>query len=293
MNMQQLQYLAEIERTCSISQAAANLYIGQPNLSRVLRDVEESVGFRIFERTRRGVKPTEKGQAFLQHARNILRELEFMENLGPNCTQPGRFRICLPRSYSLFEKTEDYLKSLPAQDGLDAAILECHPKRALEVIGSGSAEIAIIRYRMEYQDYFAEQVSKLGLTMRQLEMTRYCVVVSRHSPLAGARRLDKSDLKGYTEIVHSDLFMPAGRQDGGKRIYTVDRMAQVQLLRNNTDMYLWSEPLPEAMLCDYALVQIPCDGGGYVYRNELIYRSQYAMSEIEQNFIRLLLNGRE
>ena len=109
MNMQQLQYLVEIERTCSISQAAANLYIGQPNLSRVLRDVEESVGFQIFERTRRGAVPTEKGHTFLQHARNILRELEFMENLGPNCSQPGRFRICLPRSYSLFDKTVQFL----------------------------------------------------------------------------------------------------------------------------------------------------------------------------------------
>ena len=56
MNTQQLQYLIEIERTRSISQAAANLYMGQPNLSRVLRDIESSIGFPIFERTRKGCK---------------------------------------------------------------------------------------------------------------------------------------------------------------------------------------------------------------------------------------------
>ena len=50
MNIQQLQYLIEIERTRSISQAAENLYMGQPNLSRILRDTEERVGFAIFER---------------------------------------------------------------------------------------------------------------------------------------------------------------------------------------------------------------------------------------------------
>ena len=41
MNTQHLQYIIEIERTRSISQAAENLFIGQPNLSRILHDVEQ------------------------------------------------------------------------------------------------------------------------------------------------------------------------------------------------------------------------------------------------------------
>ena len=45
LNTQQLLYLVEIERTRSISQAASNLYMGQPNLSRVLREMEAAVGF--------------------------------------------------------------------------------------------------------------------------------------------------------------------------------------------------------------------------------------------------------
>ena len=35
MNTQHLQYIIEIERTRSISQAAENLFLGQPNLSRI------------------------------------------------------------------------------------------------------------------------------------------------------------------------------------------------------------------------------------------------------------------
>ena len=49
LNTQHLLYLMEIERTRSISQAAANLYMGQPNLSRILRDTEAALraaGFR-------------------------------------------------------------------------------------------------------------------------------------------------------------------------------------------------------------------------------------------------------
>ena len=73
MNTQHLQYIIEIERTRSISQAAENLFIGQPNLSRILHDVEQMLGFRIFERSTRGVRPTTRGTIFLQHAKSILR----------------------------------------------------------------------------------------------------------------------------------------------------------------------------------------------------------------------------
>ena len=109
MNTQHLQYIIEIERTRSISQAAENLFLGQPNLSRILHDLEESLGFRIFERTSRGVRPTERGARFLKHARNMLREMDYIEALGPRHAVPNRLRVCIPRSAKLLDATAGYL----------------------------------------------------------------------------------------------------------------------------------------------------------------------------------------
>ena len=39
MNLQQLRYVAEVERTGSISRAAKNLYMGQPNLSKAIKEL--------------------------------------------------------------------------------------------------------------------------------------------------------------------------------------------------------------------------------------------------------------
>ena len=61
MNTQHLKYAIEVERTGSITQAADNLYIGQPSLSKAIRELEESLGIVIFKRTSKGVVPTEKG----------------------------------------------------------------------------------------------------------------------------------------------------------------------------------------------------------------------------------------
>lgn len=127
MNTQHLQYIIEIERTRSISQAAENLFLGQPNLSRILHDLEESLGFRIFERTSRGVRPTERGARFLKHARNMLREMDYIEALGPRHAVPNRLRVCIPRSAKLLDATAGYLASLPEASDLDARILNATP----------------------------------------------------------------------------------------------------------------------------------------------------------------------
>ena len=102
MNIKHLQYMIEIERVGSISQAAKNLYVGQPNLSRILREVEESVGFTIFDRTHQGIRPTERGMAFLQHAHNILREMDAIETMGSGVTEGNRLRVCIPHSTASF-----------------------------------------------------------------------------------------------------------------------------------------------------------------------------------------------
>ena len=118
MNTQHLQYIIEIERTRSISQAAENLFLGQPNLSRILHDLEESLGFRIFERTSRGVRPTERGARFLKHARNMLREMDYIEALGPRHAAPQSFwtrrRGILRRCRRRPIWTREFLNATPA-----------------------------------------------------------------------------------------------------------------------------------------------------------------------------------
>ena len=286
LNTQQLQYLTEIERTRSISQAAANLYMGQPNLSRVLRDMETALGFPIFERTRKGVRPTEKGAQFLQHARNILREADFMERLGSNSARPNRFRVCLPRSYAFVDMAQSFLCQRGQENKLDAIIRECHPRQALEMMSDGSAEIAVIRYSLEYQDFFSEQANARELSLELLSQVEYQVVVSAQSHLAEKPCLSTEELERCVELMHRDTFYPSNKNtDHRYRIYTTDRLAQLQLLQGIPDAFLWSEPLPKSMLRKCGLVQVPCAEGGAHYQNALIYKPQYAMSEPEKAFL--------
>ena len=290
MNTQHLQYLTEIERVRSISQAAENLYIGQPNLSRILRELEESAGFPIFERTSKGVRPTERGEKYLQHARSILREMEAMDALGPRHPVANRFRVCLPRSGELFDLTARYLASLDPERSLDASIRECHVRQALEMLASGEAELGIIRFRTEYREYFEEQTRQRELGFRILGKFRYQLVMAGRHPLAAKQTIVRADLAGFPEIVHGDTFrvhnMP---EDAARRsVYTVDRLAQLSLLETLPDSYLWSAPLPGRELARWRLIQKVCQDNPVVYHDALIYTPQYAMTELESGFMEFL-----
>lgn len=76
MNILHLKYAVEIAKTGSLNKAAENLYMGQPNLSRAIRELEAGLGITIFERTPRGMVVTPDGEAFLQYAVRILAQID-------------------------------------------------------------------------------------------------------------------------------------------------------------------------------------------------------------------------
>ena len=85
MNLTYLKYVVEVARVRSITKAAQNLYMGQPNLSKAIRELERELGITIFRRTSKGVIPTPQGEEFLGYAQGILSQLDELESLyNPN-----------------------------------------------------------------------------------------------------------------------------------------------------------------------------------------------------------------
>ena len=65
MNTLHFKYALEVEKTGSITQAADNLYMGQPSLSKAIKELEDTLNIEIFKRSPRGMVPTEEGARFL------------------------------------------------------------------------------------------------------------------------------------------------------------------------------------------------------------------------------------
>ncbi len=81
MNTQYFQYVLVVDRERSISRAAERLFISQPSLSKAIREMEDTLGYAVFERSPKGVIPTPEGEKLLVSARRIVAELEKMESI--------------------------------------------------------------------------------------------------------------------------------------------------------------------------------------------------------------------
>ena len=82
MTIQQLQYVLEIARCGSASRAAKNLFLSQPNLSSAIKNLEQELGFPIFERTSAGMKLTPAGARLEKEASVIMGHLKGMLDAG-------------------------------------------------------------------------------------------------------------------------------------------------------------------------------------------------------------------
>ena len=75
MELRHLRYFVAVGEEQHYGRASRRLRVAQPALSRQIQDLEEEVGFKLFERLPRGVKLNPAGKLFLEDARRILQEV--------------------------------------------------------------------------------------------------------------------------------------------------------------------------------------------------------------------------
>ena len=80
LSLKQLRAIEAIDRCGSLSQAALNLFLTQPALSKSLHEAEDALGIRIFDRHARGVSRTPDGEGAVRVARAVLSQLRRLED---------------------------------------------------------------------------------------------------------------------------------------------------------------------------------------------------------------------
>ena len=90
MELRQLEYFREIASTGSINEAARHLNMSQPPLSYQIRQLENELNVKLFDRTSKGVTLTEAGKLLYDRSGNLL---EYARSTELEVSKTGKKRI--------------------------------------------------------------------------------------------------------------------------------------------------------------------------------------------------------
>ena len=292
MNTTYLNYALEIERVGSISQAAQNLYMAQPNLSKAIRELEKELGFTIFKRTAKGVRPTEEGTEFLYHARQIMEQVCAVERISQRIgTDKLKYKISIPRGSYIVDGFTSFLSELELEKGMEVTINETNALGTISNVADRGYNLGIIRYQMLDETHYLTMLKNNHLTYETIWEFEYVLVMSKNHPLANKETITPEDLSEYTKITHGDIELPHVRRINHEAemtprnvIYVYERGSQFDLLTNVPTTYMWVSPIPQKLLDKLQLVQRICRAEDNLYKDVMIFREDYHITEHDRLF---------
>lgn len=296
MNILYLKYAVEIEKSGSLNKAAEHLYMGQPNLSRAIKELESALGITIFVRSAKGMSTTPEGNEFLQNAKKILSEIDSLENMyksGKKTKQ--KFSISVPRACYISEAFSQFSKLIDPESPAELFYNETNSLHVIKNITENDYKLGIIRYPADYDKYFKEMLEEKGFAYELVTEFRYVLIMSNQHQLSEYDDISYDDLKPYTEIAHADPFLPSIPASAAKkeelpeniekRIFVFERASQFDLLSENTDTFMWVSLAPQKLLDRFGLVKKKCSDNCRIYKDVLIYKKDYHLSELDKLFI--------
>lgn len=299
MNITDLRYITEVGRTNSISKAANNLFISQPNLSKVIHNIENEVGFSIFVRSSQGVTPTKEGLDFLQYASSLLSQFdEFQSMFSYQNKKIIKFNLSMPRATYISVALANFTNSIPDDYDIGFDIRETNSLQTINNVATNQSDLGIIRYPINNEQYFFNLLNTAHLKYEILYEYKMLVLMNKEHPLANMEYLSYFDLLKYTELVHGDIQLPSisynkinpgySHQGPQKRIIVYERGSQFEFLSRVSTTYMWVSPLPHDVLERYGLIQKECPINDCINKDVLIYQEKHRKTDFEENFIKHL-----
>lgn len=197
MTLQQLRYVIKVAETGSMNVAARQLFVSQPSLSMSIKDLEAEVHIAIFDRTTKGVDLTPEGAEFLGYARQIINQVELMEDKYVDAGQIKKKFGVSAQHYSFAVKAFVEMVKGFDMNQYEFAIRETRTADVIRDVVTGKSEIGIL-----YTNDFNLKVLNKMFKDSKLEFIHmftcegYAYLWKNH-PLADKKTIKLEELQDY------------------------------------------------------------------------------------------------
>ncbi|MGI5966512.1 MULTISPECIES: LysR family transcriptional regulator [Anaerotruncus] len=256
MKLEHLRYVITTVEQGSISKAAQSLFLTQPHLSKIIREVENEIRYPIFLRQSDGIALTQKGAQFLLHARRMLNEADSMFALSHEPEQTHHFSISTVRTSLVLDCFLQLLQEHQDDPYLQFSICENGNNTAIDDVYTQNAELGIVYLLAAERKNMFDRLSRRGISYHRICPLPHQIIISCEHPLLElGRPVTREDLYPYgmlrygrgmvfgsenADSIWYNSFLDLNRI--GRTVYVYDRATMHNLLTATDFFTLGTSP---------------------------------------------------
>ena len=262
VNINQVKYFVTVFDLQSFSVAARQQGVTVQAVSKAIGDLEREVGRKLFERSSRGVVPTEEGVAFCQKARPVTQAYAELEDyIAGNRAQPDphkgvKLELCAPNFAGNEGIRNAFTLLVGNKTGLDLDFSLEYPKKAVADLESGICDGLVTIGRYNRSDCNCKVIGTLTTGIEVL----------RDHPLAQKQFVTLPELSQYPANMspeldsfnESVLVMYRNRKLLGK-VEVISDQSEMETFMRVRKGYYFSAVLPIPRAADSKSVCVPID----------------------------------
>lgn len=200
MTLQQLQQVIIIAESKSMNEASKKLFVSQPNLSAVVRELEEEAGITIFIRSNRGIVITPEGEEFIGYAKQVVEQYHLMERRYMNSESKKKFSVSMQHYSFAVQAFVEMVQSVGMEE-YEFAIHETQTNQVIENVRSMKSELGVL-FLSEFNEAVLQKLFKESdLIFEELFDCDTYVYLWRGHPLAGKAVISMKELEEYPCLV--------------------------------------------------------------------------------------------
>lgn len=195
MELRHLRYFVAVAEHLNFRRAAQALSTSQPSLSLQIKSLEDELGVRLFERTRRQVELTPAGRFYLHEVRRIFGALQLANEQVTHVDPEVRIEIVIGGARGTI------VRYIP---GMLAGLRSAHPEITLKVRSIHPAELlAQLRDRTVHLGFVQGPVRDACLLAEPMWNYGFCVALPIKHAAAALDAVDLRDLRGERLIQYA------------------------------------------------------------------------------------------
>jgi LysR family transcriptional regulator, transcription activator of glutamate synthase operon len=247
VNLEELRWFVALAETEHVTDAAAELAVSQPTLSRALARFEREAGAPLFDRVNRRLRLNAYGQIMLEHARRSIAEMRSAKERIAALRDPdtGRVRLAFLHSLANWYVPEQLRRFRESAPTMDFDLFQGPAHEITQRVLDGQSDIAITAPRPEAPTF----------VWRRLYVDQLCLAVPRGHRLATRARVRLAAAAG-------EPFVALGEQAGLRQL--TDQLLAEDGVRPDIVFEATEIPSVEGLVAagfGVAVVPIPRDGG--------------------------------